>query len=612
MLAFGTQFLICNIFICLFIGVIVAVKLAFKNHLSGRLQYHLWFLLFALLAVPFLPIRPINFLQLASYLNISGRAFTEHGNAALPVQAYMGQDSALDKMNDFAVSVGSNVPSLLNIVFLSLWCFGMFIMILLLFRSWHKLHQLEKSALPLQNAKVHHVFEECLCEMNIKKEFPIYSTPFLKSPVTVGFIKPCIYLPLHLVSDFNQKELRYMLLHELQHYRHRDALIGHLINLTGVLYWFNPLVWYALKEMRCDREIACDTSVLQMLHKKDYIDYGNTLINFAEKISLTPFPFTTGMGGSMKQMKRRILCIAKFRRTSFHEKVKGIIIYTLAAFVILALSPILSTKAADPRHYQFQEHGKSIAYLDLSTEFKGHGGGAVGYDGSVTGYRGSFVLYDEHNDSWEIYNKEAALSRIAPDSTFKIYDALLGLESGIITPDNSSMAWNGDDYPFDTWKSDQDLNSALHNSVNWYFQSIDGIAGGKRVKTFLKKIGYGNQTVGNDLNYYWADSSLRISPMEQVELLKKFYHNEFHFPMEDINTVKKAIRISSTSDGTLSGKTGTGRVNGRDNNAWFIGYVEKSGHVYYFATNLQGTANTTGSEASKITESILAKLHIWG
>ena len=63
------------------------------------------------------------------------------------------------------------------------------------------------------------------------------------------------------------------------------------MNLAGVIYWFNPLVWYALKEMRNDREVACDTSVLKMLEEDAYEDYGNTLINFAEKVSLTPFPF---------------------------------------------------------------------------------------------------------------------------------------------------------------------------------------------------------------------------------------------------------------------------------------------------------------------------------
>ena len=70
-----------------------------------------------------------------------------------------------------------------------------------------------------------------------------------------------------------------------------------------------------------------------------------------------------------------------------------------------------------------------------------------------------------------------ASTRVSPNSTYKIYDALLGLESGIITPEHSTFTWNGEPYPFHSWEADQDLTSAIHNSVNWYFQAIDSQAG---------------------------------------------------------------------------------------------------------------------------------------
>lgn len=74
-----------------------------------------------------------------------------------------------------------------------------------------------------------------------------------------------------------------MLLHELQHYKYRDNITNYFMILIRIIYWFNPIVFVALKEMCHDREIACDSSVLKMLEYKDYINYGNTLINFAEK-----------------------------------------------------------------------------------------------------------------------------------------------------------------------------------------------------------------------------------------------------------------------------------------------------------------------------------------
>ncbi len=351
--------------------------------------------------------------------------------------------------------------------------------------------------------------------------------------------------------------------------------------------------------MRGEREIACDCSVLQMLPESEYENYGNTLINFAEKISgenlsFSPFPFVTGIGGNMKQIQKRILNISNFRKESHRHKIQSRLACILILAVLLVLLPVFPTYAGGQERYDFNEKNKNITYIDLNSEFEE--------------YKGSFVLYDSSKDAWTIYNKEAALEQITPNSTYKIYDALLGLESGIITPEQSKMTWNGEECPFDAWESDQNLNSAMHSSVNWYFQRIDHITGADTIKSFLQNISYGNQQIGNNLDLYWTDFSLKISPIEQVELLRNFYQNDFKFSNDNINAVKNAILIDDTPTGTLSGKTGTGRVDDKDTNGWFIGYIEKSGHVYYFATNIQGTTNTTGSVAREISLSVLSDM----
>ena len=192
-------------------------------------------------------------------------------------------------MEDFTLSVNKDVPSVIGYLLFVIWISGIITMLIFVIRSALSLRALKTSALPLQNQKVQRLYQRCLSDSGITKYIPIYSTAYLKSPVIVGVWKPCIYLPIHLISEGNETEIRYMLLHELQHYKHKDGIANYLITLTGIIYWFHPLVWYALKEMRDDREIACDTSVLNLLASEDYISYGNTLLHFAEKISLTPF-----------------------------------------------------------------------------------------------------------------------------------------------------------------------------------------------------------------------------------------------------------------------------------------------------------------------------------
>lgn len=594
---FMIRFLICNVFISGIIGILLIAKRIFKNNLSSRMQYNLWFLLLGLLAVPFIPFRLIGFPQIFSWLGSLRSSPSSGAGTNIAGTAEAVTTGNTNWMNDFTLSVNSETPSIAGYILLGIWIVGILAMIILVIKSSLRLHTLEKSALPLQNQEVRRLYHRCLEEMGIHRDIPVYSTAFLKSPIIVGLLKPCIYLPIHLISDYDESDMRYMLLHELQHYKHHDAIANYLMNLAGVVYWFNPLVWYALKEMRNDREVACDTSVLKMLEEDAYEDYGNTLINFAEKVSLTPFPFAAGLGGNMKQMKRRIINIASYEKPTFMKRLKGMTAFMLTAVLLLGLAPILSTYAAEVSHYQWKTSSENISYVDLSSYFGE--------------YEGSFVLYNLENDSWSIHDIDHATLRVAPDSTYKIYDALFGLEEGVITPEDSLIAWSGESYPFEAWNTDQTLQSAMASSVNWYFQSIDEQLGTASVYNYIKEIGYGNENISGDFSTYWMESSLEISPVEQVELLIKLQNNSFGFAPENINAVKDAICLSSSDAGTFYGKTGTGRVDGQNVNGWFIGYIETVDNTYFFATNIGADSNATGSNATEITMSILSDMNIW-
>ena len=594
---FMIRFLICNVFISGIIGILLITKWIFKNNLSSRMQYNLWFLLLGLLAVPFIPFRFIGFPQILSWLSCLGSPSASGTGTAMGETVGINPTGNADWMNDFTLSVNSEVPSIAGYILLGIWIVGIFAMIILVIKSSLRLHTLEKSALPLQNPEVRKLYHRCLEEMGIHRNIPVYSTAFLKSPIIVGLLKPCIYLPIHLISDYDESDMRYMLLHELQHYKHHDAIANYLMNLAGVVYWFNPLVWYALKEMRNDREVACDTSVLKMLEEDAYEDYGNTLINFAEKVSLTPFPFAAGLGGNMKQMKRRIINIASYEKPTFMKRLKGMTAFMLTAVLLLGLAPILSTYAAEVSHYQWKTSSENISYVDFSSYFGE--------------YEGSFVLYDLENDSWSIHNMDHATLRVAPNSTYKIYDALFGLEEDIITPENSFIAWNGETYPFEAWNADQTLQSAMNSSVNWYFESVDEQLGAADISNYIQEIGYGNENISGDFSTYWMESSLKISPIEQVELLTRLQNNSLGFAHENINAVKDAICLSSSDAGTFYGKTGTGRVDGQDVNGWFVGFVETADNTYFFATNIGADSDATGGNATEITMSILSDMNIW-
>ena len=616
---FGIRFFLCNIFICIVTGFLIIAKRAFKNYLTGRMQFNLWFLLLGILAVPFVPFRPASFTQILALCGAWKNAASSNRETVTEGVLNPNAPGIANQINDFALSVSREAPSIIGLILCGIWLTGILAMILLMIKSVSRVNAMKKSALPLQNRTVRIIYNDCLRELKIKRKIPVYSTAFLKSPVIMGVFNPRIYLPIHLISDFHMDDerhtailggcfhaadMRYMLLHELQHYRHKDVLAGFFMNLFGILYWFNPCVWYALKEMRNDREVACDTSVLKLLDENDYENYGNTLINFAEKVSLTPFPFSfafesnaAGISGSMKQMQRRIANISSYKKPSVLRKLKGFTAFATIGVILFSLAPMLPTYAAQQSRYQWNIPSGKVSTIDLSACFRG--------------YEGSFVLYDLNGDTWKVYDMEQATLRTAPNSTYKIYDALFGLEEGVIAPDDSFMAWDGTNHPFEAWNGNQDLDSAMRASVNWYFEEIDKQMGSSAIQDYIRKIGYGNEIVNANLSSYWMQGALKISPVEQVELLTALYNNQFDFAPENINAVKNSICIFSSEGKNFYGKTGTGRVDGQDVNGWFVGLLETADNTYFFATNIQNDSDATGSKAAEITKAVLSDLNLF-
>ncbi|MDD3414918.1 MAG: BlaR1 family beta-lactam sensor/signal transducer [Lachnospiraceae bacterium] len=595
MFQFAIRFLICNIFIAGTVGVLLLIKYLFRNHLSARIHYNLWFLLLGVMAIPFIPFHLPEIGQCFQLID-SLNSMTETGTRVLgKFNPSMSQINTTGWANEFTVSVSRNSPAILGYFFFSIWMVGMIAMVIMYFRSKTRRNKIKKAALPLQNQAVKQLFEECKRTLGITKNVSVFSTAFLKSPITIGVIHPQIYIPIHLISDYHEKEMRYILLHELQHYRYRDAIPNFFVTIAGILYWFNPAIWYALGEIRTEREIACDSAVLQTLNENDYESYGNTLLDFAQKISLSPFPFASGLGGNKAQLKRRIMNIVSYEPLTRGKRLRSVSIFVLATGLLTSLLPFFSTYAAEHEYYDFQTTHKEVTYMDLSTYFDG--------------FHGSFVLYDTASNTWQIYNKELAAMRVSPDSTYKIYEGLMGLNQGVISPDFSTQSWDGTNQPFSAWNSDHTLNSAMQNSVNWYFDRIEQSIGLTNVQNYLNQIDYGNKNLSAKTDY-WMESSLKISPIEQVELLIKLNRNQLSADEHNTASIKQSILLASDSVNTMYGKTGTGRINGQDINGWFIGYIEKSGQTYYFATNIQGNQNATGGNASDITQSILSDLQI--
>lgn len=228
---------------------------------------------------------------------------------------------------------------------------------------------------------------------------------------------------------------------------------------------------------------------------------------------------------------------------------------------------------------------------------------------------GAFVLSDLKNQQNIRYNTERCNQRFSPESTFKIPNSLIALETGVIKDENVITTYDREKHPpeswwLNAWTQNHNLRTAIKNSVVWYYQEIAKKVGKENYNKYLKQFQYGNEDVSGPIDQFWLSSSLKISPNEEVEFLKRFYKGELPVSKRTTDIVKDILLLEKTDDYKLSGKTGlSSQQDDGKRLGWFVGYLERKDDVYFFATNLEDTSREALiPKRVEITKRILTEL----
>lgn len=227
------------------------------------------------------------------------------------------------------------------------------------------------------------------------------------------------------------------------------------------------------------------------------------------------------------------------------------------------------------------------------------------------GYQGAFVLLDVERKSYVRYRPEQCAERLPPMSTFKIPNSLISLELGVVPDAKQMTKWDGTDYGNPDWNRDQNLASAFAVSAVWYYQRLAGKVGAERMQDYVRKIHYGNEDTSGGIKQFWLNSSLKISANEAVEFLRRFVQGELPFSAHTVSIVKEIMIVDRNGHAVLRGKTGSSGTNNRRTLNWFVGYLEREGKTYIFATNIKGQDIPDRNTARKITEAILKEMKLW-
>lgn len=187
--------------------------------------------------------------------------------------------------------------------------------------------------------------------------------------------------------------------------------------------------------------------------------------------------------------------------------------------------------------------------------------------------------------------------RMSPCSTFKMTLSLMGYDAGILKDENTPV-WefqDGYDDWLPQWRAPQTPLSWMNYSCIWYAKLLSLELGLEKIESYLSSFEYGNQDMSSGLvepgpaNPPWVNSSLKISPKEQVDFIQKMLGGKLPISARAVQMTKALVFKEELPGGwKLFGKTGwSGSDITKDGktleHAWFVGWVEKDHHFYPFA-----------------------------
>ena len=281
--------------------LILGIRKALNIRVRAKWMCALWFILIIRLLVPYIPNSPLNLSQVSGLSHDLTR-----GKGAIVVARIDG----FDLLSGSLIKTTNPLFNMLFFVWLSgvvIFVFYMIVMNVLFLRK-------AICGQYITDEHVLRILDECKTRIGLDKDVNILSVHFLKTPAVFGLIKPLLLIPEGILTRSDEKDLRNILLHELTHLKRKDILINCVISLVQVFHWFNPVIGYAFKIMRTDREMACDEYVLSSLEEEDRKSYAGTILSLmAMQAGPRCVPGLAAMVESRKSSIERLKRIIAFK-----------------------------------------------------------------------------------------------------------------------------------------------------------------------------------------------------------------------------------------------------------------------------------------------------------
>jgi beta-lactamase regulating signal transducer with metallopeptidase domain len=209
-------------------------------------------------------------------------------------------------------------------------------------RQYKQARQIQTTG--LQKIDVHwRLFvQKVAAQLNIKKKVHIHLSPLVNSPLTIGFFKPMILVPLASINHLTAEQMEAVLLHELAHIKRADYLVNLLQSIVEITLFFNPFTQLLSKLIKKERENSCDDWVLQFQYNPSM--YAEALLRIAY-LQTTPALAMHAGGTDKGDLLSRVKRMLNQKEKTFHYKQQlfALLLMTGIMSSIAWLQPIQST-----------------------------------------------------------------------------------------------------------------------------------------------------------------------------------------------------------------------------------------------------------------------------
>lgn len=291
---------------------ILGFKQFYKNKFSKRWQYYIWIIVALRFLLPFSP-----------NTTVVGSLFENFETTIIMSEAPKNTSTLISNIKNYQpepVQINNNRTDTVDVdkslsresILIFVWL----VLALILFVRKVTVYQgfiqyIKAGNTEVSNIKILNVLSDCEDKLNIKTRVELSYNPLIATPMLIGFLHPRIILPVCKLSD---KDLTYIFMHELIHYKQKDMFYKWLIQLVTCIHWFNPFVYLMEKEVNKSCELSCDEKLLSILDDQSRREYGDTLISFLKsnnlyKNSLASLTLTE----SAEQLKERLGSIMNYK-----------------------------------------------------------------------------------------------------------------------------------------------------------------------------------------------------------------------------------------------------------------------------------------------------------